>query len=126
MLNHVNNRGCARRVSNSGVNEGVFPENLNRGMDRASAVIILNSAQTGRPEAFIEGSIISAKRTAASAALAARTLHEGLDSSTLGLFGCGLINYAITRFVFAACPDVERVIVYDTDEQRRPLVTREF
>ena len=95
-----------------------FPGNLDQGMDRASAVIILNSSVTGRPEAFIEGSIISAKRTAASAALAARTLHEGLDSSTFGLLGCGLINYEITRFILAAIPGIERVILYDTDEQR--------
>lgn len=95
-----------------------FPGNLDQGMDRASAVIILNSPVTGRPEAFIEGSIVSAKRTAASAALAARTLHQGLDSTTLGLLGCGLINYEITRFILAACAGVERVILFDTDEQR--------
>jgi N-[(2S)-2-amino-2-carboxyethyl]-L-glutamate dehydrogenase len=95
-----------------------FPDNLKKGMDRASAVIILNSPLTGRPEAFIEGSIISAKRTAASAALAGRTLHEGRSVATVGLLGCGVINYEIARFILAACPGVERLIVSDTDESR--------
>jgi ornithine cyclodeaminase len=95
-----------------------FPGNVEQGMDRASAVIILNSPVTGRPVAFIEGSIISAKRTAASAALAAQTLHDGRSAQTLGLLGCGVINYEIARFVLAACAGVERLLIYDTDEQR--------
>ncbi|HEX8853497.1 MAG TPA: hypothetical protein VF754_08420, partial [Pyrinomonadaceae bacterium] len=81
-----------------------FPGNLARGMDRASAVVILNSAQTGRPEAIVEGSIISAKRTAASAALAAERLHASDDEGPTGIIGTGLINFEVVKSLLAARP----------------------
>jgi 2,3-diaminopropionate biosynthesis protein SbnB len=89
-----------------------FPENLAAGIDRASGVMVLNSMETGRPIALLEGSIISAKRTAASAVLAARSLHA--DSPTaLGLIGCGLINYEIARFLLRVFPDLREVYIFD-------------
>ncbi len=95
-----------------------FPGNRDVGLDRASAVLILNSTQTGRPQAFIEGSIISAKRTAASAALAAQCLHSGQEIPCVGLIGCGLINLEITRFLLAARAEIKRFAVFDTNPER--------
>lgn len=95
-----------------------FPNNLQLGLNRASAVIVLNSILTGRPEAIIEGSVISAKRTAASAALAAQHLQEGEGAECLGVVGCGLISFEIVRFVTAACPGVTSLAVFDIDAQR--------
>ncbi|HEV2863290.1 MAG TPA: 2,3-diaminopropionate biosynthesis protein SbnB [Pyrinomonadaceae bacterium] len=95
-----------------------FPENLGRGLERASAVVVLNSPRTGRPEAFLEGSLISAKRTAASAALAARLLSRGQDVSNAGLVGTGPINFEVARFLLVACPEVSRLLVYDIDPER--------
>jgi 2,3-diaminopropionate biosynthesis protein SbnB len=95
-----------------------FPGNLEVGLERASAVVILNSSQTGRPEAVIEGSIISAKRTAASAALAAERLHRGRPSEHAALLGCGLINFEIARFLLAALPDLRRFTVCDLNAER--------
>lgn len=95
-----------------------FPGNLERGLDRASAVVILNSPHTGRPEAMIEGSIISARRTAASAALAARALRRDDGAGRAGIVGCGLISFEIVRFLLAACPDIRTLYVFDTDPAR--------
>lgn len=95
-----------------------FPGNVGTGMDRASAIIVLNSVADGRPEVILEGSIISAKRTAASAALAAGLLSGEKVVTKLGLIGLGLINYEIARFILAALRAVTSFIVYDLDASR--------
>jgi 2,3-diaminopropionate biosynthesis protein SbnB len=95
-----------------------FPDNLQLGLDRASAVVILNSPDTGRPEAVLEGSAISAKRTAASAALAAQCLVNGNRAGRVGLIGCGLINFEIARFLLIVFPEVETLVLFDKDEGR--------
>lgn len=95
-----------------------FPENVHHGMERASASMLMNSAETGRPVALLEGSVISARRTAASAALAARHLHAGRDASCVGLIGGGLINFEITRFLLADNPEIETFLLYDLDADR--------
>jgi ornithine cyclodeaminase len=93
-----------------------FPTNHERGLNRASAVIILNSPDTGVAEAVIDGSRISAMRTAASAALAAQVLMTN-PAASVGLVGCGPINYEILRFLRALTPDLEEVSVFDLDDR---------
>lgn len=94
-----------------------FPANLEKGLSRASAVIILNSAQTGRPQAIMEGSVVSAKRTAASAALAASQL-TARPPQVLGIIGCGPINLEVTRFLLAVWPELRRFQIFDVDAER--------
>ncbi|HEV2708310.1 MAG TPA: 2,3-diaminopropionate biosynthesis protein SbnB [Pyrinomonadaceae bacterium] len=94
-----------------------FPGNLDRGMERASAVVILNSTETGRARAIIEGSAISAKRTAASAALAARRLHDG-DAAQVGVIGCGLIGFELVRFMLATLDRIESLLIFDRSVER--------
>lgn len=88
-----------------------YPANRERSLERASAVIILNDNLTGRPTLMAEGSVISAKRTAASAALAATRLGDG--GTTLGIVGCGPINFEIVRFIVAALPGIDRIDLHD-------------
>jgi ornithine cyclodeaminase len=95
-----------------------FPGNIEKGLDRASATVIVNSALTGRPEALIEGSIISARRTAASAVLAAQCLRDESGAKSLGIVGCGVINFEMVRFYMAAFPETETILVFDKDQER--------
>lgn len=90
-----------------------FPSNVLSGLDRASAAIVLNSCLTGRPQVILEGSIISAKRTAGSAALAASMLHPAGDAARLGIVGCGLINREICEFLSWLLRKIDRLVVYD-------------
>jgi ornithine cyclodeaminase len=80
-----------------------FPGNVDSGLPRASAVLILNDPATGYPFACLEASIISAARTAASAALAARCLADarGTTPATVGFFGAGLIARYIHSYLAA-------------------------
>ena len=94
-----------------------FPANLEKGIPRASAVLILNDVRTGRPQAILEGSLISARRTAASAALGARVLLDGQAPGRVGLIGTGLINLEIARFLNAAI-GASRFLLHDLDDAR--------
>ena len=51
-----------------------FPANRERGLPRASALIILNSPETGLPLAVMDGTLISAMRTGAVTALGLKYL----------------------------------------------------
>jgi ornithine cyclodeaminase len=98
-----------------------FPANLEKELDRASGIVILNSAETGRPRAIMEGSIINKKRTAASAALAAKALHKGRRVARVGIIGCGPINFETTRFLLTVWPEIETLLISDLDPDRAEL-----
>ncbi|MEW1870487.1 2,3-diaminopropionate biosynthesis protein SbnB [Streptomyces caelestis] len=91
-----------------------FPDNLAHGIPRASAVLILNDARTGSPYACLEASIISAVRTAASAALAARQLTRNRPTPRrIGFVGTGLIARYLYDYLSVLGWDLESVGLYD-------------
>ncbi|WP_330287036.1 2,3-diaminopropionate biosynthesis protein SbnB [Streptomyces sp. NBC_00576] len=91
-----------------------FPENVAAGIPRASAVLILNDHDTGYPFACLESSIISASRTAASAALAADRLSRGRGRPTrVGFVGTGLIARYIHTYLAATGWEFDETGVYD-------------
>ena len=90
-----------------------FPENVAAGIPRASAVLILNDHDTGYRR-LLESSIISATRTAASAALAADWLSRGRERPTrVGFFGVGLIARYIQTFLAGTGWSFDEIGVHD-------------
>ncbi len=91
-----------------------FPENVAAGIPRASAVLILNDHDTGYPFACLEASIISATRTAASAALAADWLSRSRPRPTrVGFVGAGLIARYIHTFLAGTGWSFDEIGVHD-------------
>lgn len=91
-----------------------FPQNVAAGVPRASAVLILNDHDTGYPFACLESSIISAVRTAASAASAAdRLSRDGGRPRRVGFFGVGLIARYIHTFLARTGWSFDEIGVHD-------------
>lgn len=90
------------------------PSNLQRGIPRASAVLILNKAETGYPFACMEASIISAARTAASAVSGAFHVNGKTHSvPQLGLIGAGLIGRFIMEFFVRTGWEIGQLNLFD-------------
>ncbi|OJH34309.1 2,3-diaminopropionate biosynthesis protein SbnB [Cystobacter ferrugineus] len=91
-----------------------WPGNIQRGIQRASAVLVLNDLETGYPFACLESSIISAARTAGSAVLAASWLN-GRSSrvKSLAIIGNGFIARYIYEFMMELGWEIEELCLHD-------------
>ena len=94
-----------------------FPENRARNLARASAVLILNDAATGYPLACIEASLISATRTAASAALAAEHISPNPFGGILSVIGTGVIARTTVEWLLFRGWKFRKISLYDLDRK---------
>ncbi len=88
-----------------------FPENALKGLPYISGLIVLNNPETGLPLAVMDCTWITAKRTGAATAVAAKFLARP-DSETVGILGCGVqgrSNLEALRVLFP----LRRVMAYD-------------
>src|SRR3989454_6096025 len=100
-----------------------YPDNIHRGFPRASAVLVLNNYETGYPFAILESSIISAARTAASAALAAHWLSgQSRRAHSLGIVGTGFIARYVYDFLVDTGWEIDEVRLYDVS----PIESEKF
>jgi len=66
-----------------------FPENLDRGLPYITGLLVLNDPETGLPLSVMDCVWITAMRTGAATALAAKYLARP-DSASVGILGCGV------------------------------------
>ncbi len=88
-----------------------FPENQKKGLPYLSGLIILNDPETGFPLAVMDGTWITAQRTGAATAVAAKFLARP-DSRIAGVLGCGVqgrSNIEALRVLFP----IEKIKAYD-------------
>ncbi len=89
----------------------VFPGNPDRGLPAVSAGYLLMDGRSGAVLAMIDGGELTAKRTAATSALASRYLAR-TDARTLVVVGTGRIARELARGHTAVRPGLERVLVW--------------
>jgi ornithine cyclodeaminase len=97
--------------------------NPQRGLPFIHAVYVLFDPTTQQPEAVIDGSELTALRTAAVSALATRHLANA-DASRLVLFGAGVQATAHLDAMLAVRPIRDVVVVGRSPERRDALVDR--
>lgn len=104
-----------------------YPDNVAAGRPRASAVMVLNSATTGEPFAFLEASQISAARTAASAAVGADAMQAGgRQARCLGVVGTGPIAERTVDYLVKLGWEMGAVRVCDLDAERARAFARDL
>jgi 2,3-diaminopropionate biosynthesis protein SbnB len=94
-----------------------FPENRATNLARASAVLILNDAATGYPIACLEASLISATRTAASAALAAEHVSPNPFDGSLCVIGTGVIARTTIEWLLFRKWKFRKISLFDLDHK---------
>jgi ornithine cyclodeaminase/alanine dehydrogenase-like protein (mu-crystallin family) len=106
-----------------------FPRNLERtGLPTIQGLVVLFDGDDGRPLAVMDSIEITALRTAAATALAARHLAR-LDARSVALVGCGVQALYQIRALAVVRP-IGRVVAHDTEqgkaERLADRVTREL
>jgi len=96
-----------------------YPDNHKRGLPYITGLLILNDAETGLPYAVMDCTWITAYRTGAASALAAKYLARK-QSEVVGILACG-VQGRTNLIALASLFPVKRVYAYDIlpDVQRR-------
>jgi len=102
-----------------------FPENLRHGLPYISGLLILNNLETGFPICVMDCTWITAKRTGAATAIAAKHLAKP-DSKVLGILGCGVQGKSNLEALTVVYKNLEEVKAYDINEENLQKYVKEM
>jgi ornithine cyclodeaminase/alanine dehydrogenase-like protein (mu-crystallin family) len=91
-----------------------YPENQKRGLPYISGLIVLNDPETGVPTCVMDATWVTAKRTAAATAVAAKHLAVP-EASVFSILGCGVQGRTNLEAVVAVASELEQVRAFDID-----------
>lgn len=91
---------------------GNFLKNPARGLPTISGLVVLNDPETGLPIAVMDCTWITAKRTGAASAMAAKYLARA-DAEVLAIIGCGVQGRSHLEAMLGQFPGIVRVEAYD-------------
>lgn len=89
-----------------------YPDNHLYDLPYISGLIIMNDTSTGIPTVIMDCEWITAKRTGAATAVAAKYLARK-DSEIIGIIGCGVQGESNTEALLLVQDNVKKVIAYD-------------
>jgi ornithine cyclodeaminase/alanine dehydrogenase len=89
-----------------------FPDNFRKKLSYIAGLIILNNTKTGFPFCVMDCTWVTAKRTGAATAVAAKFLGRK-DSRVLGIIGCGVQGRSNLEGLITVMNEIEEVKVYD-------------
>jgi ornithine cyclodeaminase/alanine dehydrogenase len=89
-----------------------FPENPKHGLPYVSGLLVLNDVDTGFPVCVMDCTWVTAMRTGAATAVAAKHLANA-DSKVVGILGCGVQGRSNLEALKVVLKDLEEVRAYD-------------
>ena len=89
-----------------------YPENYKRNLPYITGLLILNDPETGVPLSVMDCIWITAMRTGAATAMAAKYMAN-MESTTVGILGCGVQGRTNLRALQIMMPQLREVKAYD-------------
>ena len=89
-----------------------YPENYKRNLPYITGLLILNDPETGIPLSMMDCIWITAMRTGAATAIAAKYMAN-IESKTVGILGCGVQGRTNLKALKIIMPELKDVKAYD-------------